>query len=162
MRTPWILIFILLVFASGGCSSSPTEAGDSSAVPSLNPQVSPSKEPPGTHPPEFPTQGEPTQMAPSMPAPLQNLIDKAKTDLAQRLSISITLIRFIEVDEVTWPDSSLGCPQDGMAYAQVLTPGYLIRLEYSNNQYEYHSGKGAEVIYCANPTAPVPGAPDTY
>ena len=150
MRIPWILIFILLVFASGGCSSSPTEAGDSSAVPSL-------------HPPEFPTQGKPTQMLPTMPAPftpdLQNLIDKAKEDLAQRLSISITQIRFIEVNEVIWPDSSLGCPQEGMVYLQVLTPGYLIRLEYANNQYEYHSGKGTEVIYCANPTAPVPGAP---
>jgi hypothetical protein len=90
----------------------------------------------------------------------QNLIAKAREDLAQRLSISISRIILVEAKEVVWPDSSLGCPQPGMAYAQVLTPGYLIVLSAGDIEYEYHASRGAEVIYCENPNPPVPGTPD--
>ena len=160
------MIFTLLVLASGGCSRSPNEAGDPSAKPSLSPQVSPSREPLGTYTPGFPHQGGTTQLPATMPSPLtpdlQDLIEEAKKDLAQRLTTLLTQIRFIELDEVVWPDSSLGCPQEGMAYAQVLTPGYLIRLEYGSKQYEYHGAKRGDVFFCADPTAPVPGVPDTF
>jgi hypothetical protein len=90
---------------------------------------------------------------------MQSLIEKTKEDLAKRLSITMAEIIVVEASEVVWPDSSLGCPQKGMAYLQVLTPGYLILLEYANNQYEYHAGKGLDFIYCTNPTAPLPGPP---
>ncbi len=101
-------------------------------------------------------------MTPSMPTPadsrLQVLIEKAKGDLAHRLSISVTQISLIEAAGVIWPDTSLGCPQPGMAYAQVLTPGYQIRLKSGNQEFEYHASKGTHVFYCENPTSPVPGA----
>lgn len=90
---------------------------------------------------------------------LQSLIEKAKGDLAQRLSITAAEINVTETRDVTWPDASIGCPQEGMVYAQVLTPGYLILLEYANNQYEYHTGKGTAVTYCANPTPPIISEP---
>ncbi len=103
-------------------------------------------------------------MTPSPSTPtasgLQNLIEKAKENLAQRLSISVTQISLVEATEVVWPDSSLGCPQEGMAYAQVLTPGYLILLEYSGTTFEYHASKGNYVITCVNPSPPFPGTPD--
>jgi hypothetical protein len=112
--------------------------------------------------PISPTEGE-HQMTPSLQTPadagLQGLIDKATADLAQRLSVSATEIILIEATSVVWPDASLGCPQEGMAYAQVLTPGYLIRLEFGNQEFEYHASRGTEVIYCENPTPPVPGTP---
>ena len=103
----------------------------------------------------------------AIPAPLsddmQILIDKAKEHLADRLSISIDQVSFIGVYDVTWPDSSLGCPQDGMMYAQVLTPGFLIQLEHGPIQYEYHSGKSMQqVVSCENPSKALPGIPDSY
>lgn len=91
---------------------------------------------------------------------LQNLITTARDDLAGRLSIPPTNININEAREVTWSDASLGCPQAGMAYADVLTPGYLIVLEYAGNRYEYHAGRGPEILYCENPMPPVPGMPD--
>ena len=97
-------------------------------------------------------------MTPIAPG-LQALVEKAKTDLAARLSIPVIEISLKEAEGVIWPDSSLGCPQKGMAYAEVLTPGYLILLEYADRKYEYHAGKGPEVYYCPNPTPPVPGIP---
>src|SRR5665648_364130 len=133
----------------------------------MDAQISPTKEPPGTNPSEIPTLGITSQPFPTMPAPLtpdlQNLIEKAKEHLADRLSISIDEVNFIGVNDVIWPDASLGCPQDGMAYAQVLTPGYLIQLEFGTIQYKYHSGKSMQqVVHCKNPTQPLPGNPDTY
>jgi hypothetical protein len=102
-------------------------------------------------------------MSPSPSTPtasgLQNLIEKAKEDLTQRLSISVTQISLVEATEVVWPDSSLGCPQEGMAYTQVLTPGYLILVEASGKIYEYHANRATYVNFCENPSSPVPGLP---
>jgi hypothetical protein len=90
---------------------------------------------------------------------MEFLIEKAKEDLAQRLSITIAEISLAKAEEVVWSNASLGCPQTGMAYADVLTPGYLILLEANDAVYEYHTSKGTEVIYCKNPMPPVEGTP---
>ncbi len=166
MRTRWILLFFLLMITTGACSSAPIAAEVPSAMPTLEAKISPTKETPETKNPMVPTQKGPTQMFQAMPTPLsdamQNLIDKAKEHLADRLSISIDEVNFIGVYAVTWPDASLGCPQEGKMYAQVLTPGYLIQLESGANPYEYHSGKDTEMTYCASPIQPFPGMPDSY
>lgn len=93
-------------------------------------------------------------------SPLQTLIETAQKDLAQRLSIPVAMINLIEAKAVTWSDSSLGCPQEGIVYAEVLTLGYRVILEYAKQTYEYHAGKGHEIFYCANPIPPVVGIPD--
>ena len=102
-------------------------------------------------------------MTPSLPtatdAHLQSLIEEAKANLMQRLNIPEGQIIVVEATSVTWPDGSLGCPQEGMAYAQVLTPGYLIRLQAGDRGFEYHASRGTRVIFCENPTPPVPGIP---
>jgi hypothetical protein len=138
MKVQGILLLLLAALVSGGCN--PSQA--------ITPELQ-----------VLPTQGGNSLMTPSVPG-LQSLMEKAKEDLAKRLSIPVTEIIVAEAVEVTWPDSSLGCPQEGMLYLQVLTPGYRILLEYSDNQYEYHAGKGPDVIYCQNPTPPGPGSPD--
>jgi hypothetical protein len=98
---------------------------------------------------------------PSFPAApnLQSLIAKAKDDLAQRLSIPVDQINGIDVKSVIWSNSSLGCPQPGMLYAEVLTPGFLILLSANGQEYEYHAGKASDIFYCENPTPPVEGMP---
>ena len=110
-----------------------------------------------------PSQGDIMTPMPSSPLPvdagLQNLIEKAKTDLANRLAVSTNEISFMEATSVTWPDSSLGCPQEGMMYTQVLTPGYLILLEHGGTTFEYHASSRDYVTACANPSPPVPGNP---
>ena len=56
-------------------------------------------------------------------------------------------IKVVSVEAVQWPDTSLGCPQPDMMYAQVVTPGYRIILEAGGQVYEYHSA-GAGVGLC--------------
>jgi hypothetical protein len=108
-------------------------------------------------------QGDIHTMTPTPSTPsdinLQILIDKAKEDLTRRLSISAAQIDLVEAADVMWSDSSLGCPQKGMVYADVLTPGYLIVLSVNSEEYEYHTSKGTEMVYCENPNPPVPGMP---
>ncbi len=89
---------------------------------------------------------------------LDSLIDQAKRDLAKRLSIPVDQISLVEAQEVVWRDSSLGCPQKGMMYLQVLMPGYLVILETNGKEYEYHAGMGTDAFYCENPTSPAPGS----
>jgi hypothetical protein len=52
------------------------------------------------------------------------------------------------VEAVDWSDTSLGCPEPGMAYAQVITPGYLIVLGAAGQTYEYHTDEHSSVVLC--------------
>lgn len=98
-----------------------------------------------------------TPISPITSSPgLLGLIELAKVDLSVRASIPLDQITVIDARPVVWPDASLGCPQPGMQYAQVLTPGYLVLLAAWGIQYEYHAGRGAAISYCHNPTPPVP------
>jgi len=78
-------------------------------------------------------------------------------DLATRLGIDESDVTLVSHEEVTWPDSSLGCPQKGMEYTQVLVNGSLIVLKVNGATYEYHSGSSRDPFYCSNPTEPVSG-----
>lgn len=87
---------------------------------------------------------------PSIPTVLgsQNLIEKAKKDLASRLNIHTEQIELIEFKAMVWPDSSMGCPQPGMEYMQVQREGYLIRLQYGGKLFNYHGGGNRPSFLC--------------
>jgi hypothetical protein len=89
----------------------------------------------------------------------QMLSEKAKADLAQRLSIAASQINTLEIRGVLWPDDSLGCPQPGIIYTQAPIPGYLIILEANNTEFEYHANLRNYVFYCENPTPPIQAPP---
>ena len=81
---------------------------------------------------------------------LQNLIEIAKEDLAERLSILVIEINVAEAEEVTWPDSSLGCGKPGTEYLPVITPGFRISLEVDGQIYSYHTNTTSQVILCSD------------
>jgi hypothetical protein len=66
-------------------------------------------------------------------------VDIAKKDLSERLNIPIEDIKLVKEEAVDWPDTSLGYPEKGMSYAQVITPGFWIILKAQDKLYEYHS-----------------------
>lgn len=70
----------------------------------------------------------------------QAAIDLAKTKLAARLSVDAARITVVSADAVDWPDTSLGVPEAGKMYAQVITHGYKIVLSANGTTYEYHTG----------------------
>ena len=83
------------------------------------------------------------------------LAQKAVADLSERLDIDPDQIAVIEAQAVDWPDSSLGCPQEGMMYAQVETAGFIVSLETNDNLYVYHTDTKENVVLCEMPQLPV-------
>ncbi|NJD51997.1 MAG: hypothetical protein FIB07_03935 [Candidatus Methanoperedens sp.] len=67
------------------------------------------------------------------------VVDLAKKDLSERLKIPVENIQLVKQEAVEWPDTSLGYPEKGMMYAQVITPGFKIILKAGDKSYEYHS-----------------------
>ncbi len=67
------------------------------------------------------------------------VVDMAKSDLAKRLDIPEEQVHFVKQEKKDWSDTSLGFPEEGKMYAQVITPGFVIILEVGGRQYEYHS-----------------------
>ncbi len=75
------------------------------------------------------------------------LIVQARADLATRLGVRPEVIDLKKAETVQWSDSSLGCPQPGYFYAQVITPGFLIVLDSGGKEYSYHSD-GTRIFLC--------------
>lgn len=142
MKTDWfrIAMFGCLAFTLMACNQVTNPNASNTATP-------------------VPAQGDSTQMVPTLSTPAapgaEFVIGQAKEDLAQRLSIPVTQIELVDAVEVEWSDSSLDCPQPGMDYLQVITPGYRIQLEYAGVVYEYHSNRDTYVVYCEDPFPPV-------
>ena len=159
MKVFLILPAFLVALIIESCIPSPSAPG---TPPDLNPIETPrfASETPlyapstGSAIPEYETETNPSLPIPARTDP-QMLIENTREDLAERLSISDTLINLVEIDEVLWPDVSLGCPQAGDTYAQTQTLGYLVKLEYAGNEFEYHANIHGVFFYCENPTPPI-------
>ena len=76
------------------------------------------------------------------------LVRQAIEDLAQRESISPDAVEVVSVEEVVWPDTSMGCPHPDMRYAQVLQDGMRIILRADGREYAYHSGGQRAPFLC--------------
>jgi len=94
------------------------------------------------------TQEETMSLDELAPTPL---VMQAMKDLARRLMLPLDAITVESVEAVTWRDSSLGCPQPGLAARQVLQEGSLIRLAAAGRVYEYHSGGSRAPFLCEQP-----------
>lgn len=80
----------------------------------------------------------------------EEIVALAKKDLARRRGMSPERIALKHIEGVDWPDASLGCPQEGKAYAQVIIPGYRLILSDGTRDFEYHADGHLRVIYCSS------------
>ncbi|HTE40174.1 MAG TPA: hypothetical protein VK629_05055 [Steroidobacteraceae bacterium] len=74
--------------------------------------------------------------------PLRNLnemIDKARTDLAGKLGVFEKDVRMMTFAPKQWPDSSLGCSAQGEKVSQQRQRGYVIALRKGERTYTYHT-----------------------
>ena len=74
-------------------------------------------------------------------------VKAAQEDLASRLGLKVGKVAIVKAEPREWPDTSLGCPREGMFYAQVITPGYRAVLEAGGRLYEYHTDQ-ERAVYC--------------
>jgi hypothetical protein len=64
---------------------------------------------------------------------------QAVSDLRARLGVEAGEITVVSVEATEFPDASLGVPEPGQSYAQVIVPGFVIRLQANGEVYEYHA-----------------------
>jgi hypothetical protein len=81
-------------------------------------------------------------------------VETATADLASRLEVDSADIEVISVEEVTWRDGSLGCPEPGMFYTQALVDGTRIVLGAGGRSYHYHAGGNRTPFLCEHPRDP--------
>ena len=124
----WLLVAVLLLaMVTLSCQALP--AGDG-GLPQKTPL--PRIQPPGT-----------SVTSPATPS-AEDAIALAKKHLAQQLGIAEAEIELVSIREVPWPDTSLGVPEPGKVYAQVIVPGFRIVLSAKGEEYVYHTGKVGE------------------
>jgi hypothetical protein len=80
------------------------------------------------------------------------LVDAAQAQLALYLKVGPAALPLQSANAKEWPDGALGCPQEGQAYPQVVTPGFLLIFTDAAQsvQYEVHTGRSAaQMLLCA-------------
>lgn len=122
----------------GGCADESDPPPDAGQEPTVSQSDKPSTQPPTP-----------------APSPSAGPIEQAKSDLARRLGVQAGEVKLVSSEEVTWRDGSLGCPQPGMRYTQVLINGSRIVLEAGGKRYYYHSGGRRGPFLCTNPQPPL-------
>jgi hypothetical protein len=73
-------------------------------------------------------------------------VEAATRYLAQELNVPPEAVEPSVIEPVDWPDATLGCPEPGKAYAQVVTPGYRMVLEVDGKDYELHTDRTGGVV----------------
>ena len=90
----------------------------------------------------------PNAPAPSMsaPTPAQPAVEAALHEAAAHLNTDAAGIHVERVEARQWPDRALGCPRQGIMYAQIVTPGYVIVLSGGSRELEYHTDETGRVL----------------
>lgn len=145
MRTVISLLIFWAAILGTGCQ--PISTGTEKPV-----EVTPSQMAVTSGPFQGVTQMSPT---PTTGTGLQELIDKTREDLAGRLAIPLEQVALVETIEAEWSDSSLDCPQSGMSYLQVITPGYRVILQAGGQTYEYHANRDSYFVFCEDQVPPI-------
>jgi hypothetical protein len=84
----------------------------------------------------------------TVPPDAASVVEAAMSDATAHLGVSRDQLHVDQVQAHQWPDSSLGCPQPGQLYSQIVTPGYLVVISGSGKQLEYHTDARSHVTLC--------------
>ncbi len=87
-------------------------------------------------------------VGPPVPPGAEQIVAAVRADAARRSGLSPDQVRLVRVEAVDWPDASLGCPEPGKFYAQVITPGYKITVRAGGSDYEYHTDRAGRFVLC--------------
>jgi hypothetical protein len=69
-----------------------------------------------------------------------SILERVLADAAEVTGVAVTDVAVIDAEPVTWGDGSLGCPEPGVAYAQVLVDGYRLILDAGGRRLDYRIG----------------------
>lgn len=118
MRRPaFLLVVVVLVSACGGGTDQPTST--TSTTPAVSTTDVGTATTVDTH--EVP----------------DAIMDAVLADAEGRSGTSLEELVVTRAEAVEWSDSSLGCPEPGKFYTQIITPGYQVEVETDEQVYDY-------------------------
>lgn len=106
--------------------------------------------------------GQPTGQPVAITAIPAELRRAVVADAAKRFKVAESAVVLTRAEQVTWPDSSLGCPEPGMMYTQSLVPGFRVVAKTTAGELRYHTDTAGNFQNCwvqEGPELPRP-APD--
>lgn len=127
----------LAVVVIGACGTQPEPGGQQTPEPTSL---------------ELPTRGATTTPAPSPSAVDAPGVQDAVADLADHLGVDPGEVTVVSLEDVTWPDGSLGCPQPGMSYTMAQVPGSRLVLAAEGREFSYHAGREPVFQRCDRPS----------
>lgn len=152
MRTPVLLASTLLVAVLTGCAGTTPGTGPDPNVPTGTTDTVPG--PSSSAPSPSPSASLPTDPTDTTYPDLEDdrRIKAALRDAEGRAGIVPTEVTVATYQRVTWDDGSLGCPQPGKAYTQMLVEGERLVIRADQRLLEYHAASGEDFTYCATPS----------
>lgn len=152
-----IFVVVLAVFLA---ACSPTGAGDNgTSYPNVSyPNVGPSTVDLSQITPVTNEEGENVVMPPPGQRDSQaKLIHDISLDVSKRSGADISEVTLVKIEEVVWPDHSLGCPAPDVMYAQALVDGFRVVVKLEEKEYTYHTNGLRSFVWCNDgvPVEPV-------
>lgn len=82
--------------------------------------------------------------------PPGSLVQIAQNQAASLLGTTADRLTLTASFSTEWPDSSLGCPQPGMAYSQIVTPGWVLTFDTDDGatELDVHTDDGSRAVIC--------------
>ena len=107
-------------------------------------------------------EAQPTEREPTVtPAPIptgetslvkgevpQGILDPILKEAAALAKLDREQLVIVRAESVVWNDGSLGCPEPGMMYTQMLVNGYWVVIEAAGKTYDYRVGSGGGFRLC--------------
>ena len=84
------------------------------------------------------------------------IVSAVREDLARRSGATPDSIHLASARAVRWNDGSMGCPQPGQSYMQVIVDGFQVILEAQGRSYDYRTNSRGGFVLCEKPS-PNPG-----
>jgi hypothetical protein len=89
--------------------------------------------------------GEPVSTA-QMPRTVRRAV---VTDAAKRFNVAESEVVLARAEQVTWSDGSLGCPEPGRMYTQMLVAGYRVVATTGAGALTYHTDSRGTAVSCS-------------
>lgn len=72
-------------------------------------------------------------------------------DAAKRFNVAQSAVVLARAEQVDWPDASLGCPEPGRVYTQMLVAGFRVVAKTAEGEMLYHTDTRGTARNCAGP-----------
>lgn len=73
---------------------------------------------------------------------------QAAAEAAAVANVGLDQVSVVRAEAVTWNDGSLGCPEPGQLYTQVLTPGYWLVLRAGGQEFDFRASDRGGLKLC--------------